>query len=519
MNCEKEIAPMRLTNRALLLAITGASLLVAHRASAQLDVNPPLPNVLLLVDTSGSMEYATDGTSIKCDYADSEATGASQKDRWTQLIEVLTGDVQNYKCYSQDRRTTAFRDEFRVSTVDPYDYNYTVPYHRILSGTSGKDCTIAPGTQDTNSFAWGTTPFKYHQQTGTGAACAATDFAQSSSGVLDTFRDRARFGLMTFDTAPNAGTGITGTTRPNATTGMAGSWSYYLGWQADLDCSKNTCAQGAPQGCATLSNYEVGARNAAAPPWEGRLVPFGPPTAIDRRRAGHQRQDPEGSHGRAPVSGHPHQRHARRCARLPPQRRLVRHGERGHLHRLRPPPAPAASARPRTSSSAGMPQELRHSAHRRRAQPRHADHVRGKAEHLPLQGQVGRHRQRPRQSHVGQERHQNLRHRFRGLHAHAHRLPHPGRLQQISQDATDSALRCSIPAASAQRMTPSCPPAASSPKSPTRVEPPTRTSRATRASCVALSDIFRDRGLLDEPHAAGVRQLHGSASAAGAYAF
>ena len=95
---------------------------LCREARAQIDSNPPLQNVMLLVDTSGSMEYATDGSKVQCAQVDatltSEPKGTSQKSRWTQLVEVLTGEVNNYACYSQDRTSTTFRDEFRLGSVD-----------------------------------------------------------------------------------------------------------------------------------------------------------------------------------------------------------------------------------------------------------------------------------------------------------------------------------------------------------------------------------------------------------------
>jgi type IV pilus assembly protein PilY1 len=258
-------------------------LLASNEASAQVDSNPPLPNIMLLVDTSGSMEYAADGTKVACDQVDAtlttETKAASQKSRWTQLVEVLTGDVSDYSCYTQDRSSTAFRDEFRLGGIDSYDYAYQVPYHRIVSGTSstGGLCTIGAGVVDTNPFLWGTTPWKYHLYNNASTAC--TNFRQAETGVLDSYRDRIRFGLMTFDGAVDAGTGLNGT-KADYTAANAGTWSYFLDWRNNPACASNaSCAKGRPGGCATSSNMEVGARNASAPPWEGRMVPFGSPVA------------------------------------------------------------------------------------------------------------------------------------------------------------------------------------------------------------------------------------------------
>ena len=272
-----------LVGKPKLVALGALALLTASGpANAQIDTNPPLQNVMLLVDTSGSMEYANDGSKVACDQVDATLTGetkaTSQKTRWTQLVEVLTGDVTNYSCYTQDRSSTAFRDEFRLGGNNSYDYNYHVPYHRIVSGTGAAGlCTIGAGVVDANPFLWGTTPWKYHLYNNTATAC--NNFQQAETGLLDSYRDRVRFGLMTFDAAVDPGTGLNGTTA-DYVSANAGNWSYFLNWRSNPTCSSNaSCAKGRPAGCATSSSMEVGARNASAPPWEGRMVPFGSPVA------------------------------------------------------------------------------------------------------------------------------------------------------------------------------------------------------------------------------------------------
>jgi len=212
------------------LAALCAATAIARPVHAQIDTNPPLQNVMLLVDTSGSMEYASNGAKVSCDEVDaslpSEPKGASQKTRWTQLVEVLTGDVQQFSCYSQDRRSGAFASEYQIGGINPYDYKYQVPYHRIVSGSGASRCTVGAGVLDPNPFSWGTTPFKYHAWDNASASC--TGFLQAETGLLDTYRDRMRFGLMTFDGSVDAGTGLTGPSSPNYTTGNAGNWSYFL---------------------------------------------------------------------------------------------------------------------------------------------------------------------------------------------------------------------------------------------------------------------------------------------------
>ena len=260
---------------AIALASAGAAALGhAGTAAAQADLTPPLPNVLLLIDTSGSMEYMADG-SLPLVGADKKclppAPGASNMNRWATLVSVLTGTVQNFSCVAVPRDATApfnFHNEFSFLGVPPYDRGYHLPYHRILSN----DCTPGPGDAGITWAGWPADAIKFHQWDSASQACAAPGFQQAADGLLDTFADRARFGLMTFDPFADTGTGASGTAY-NATTGTAGMWSYYLGWEAS-----GSPASGNPPDCAEHA-YEVGARNPAAPPWEGRLIPFGPEDA------------------------------------------------------------------------------------------------------------------------------------------------------------------------------------------------------------------------------------------------
>lgn len=275
---------MRTTHK-LFVGAAGAlaTAVLATSAGAQVDIEPPLPNVLLLVDTSGSMDYKIDGSKVACPNRDpsltSEPIGAAEKSRWTHLVEVLTGDVQNYSCYTQDRSSVNFLVEYSLGTAptfEPYDKGYHVPYHRILSN----GCTIGPGTIDTtDAFAWGAEPFRFHPWNSVNTTCS--NFQQAATGLLDSFQDRARFGLMTFDTLTDPGIGLLSGTAPHFQSGIEGTWSYFLNWDTNSDCSANSsCAKGRPAGCSTPAEpFEVGARNPAAPPWEGRLIPFGDPFA------------------------------------------------------------------------------------------------------------------------------------------------------------------------------------------------------------------------------------------------
>jgi type IV pilus assembly protein PilY1 len=244
-----------------------ASLVVTANAAAQSDVNPPLPDVLLLVDTSGSMEYKVGSTSFPTCYPD--GSQPSEKSRWVDLVEVLTGSIKDYSCERIDREATSFRDgEYGTGgplATAPYDYLYSTPYHRPLSNK----CARGPGTLTSNVWEFPSTAFKEHPYNSLASSCT-TSFSQSSDGILDTFERAIRFGLMTFDPISVdgvVGKGYTGTSTPNYADGVKGTWSYVWG----------SPHVGRPAGCLVDQAFEVGARNAAAPPWEGRMIPFGNP--------------------------------------------------------------------------------------------------------------------------------------------------------------------------------------------------------------------------------------------------
>lgn len=239
-------------------------------ARAQVDINPPLPNVLLLIDTSGSMENMIDGKTPEASGATCKpGVQATPMNRWATLLSVLTGTIDNFSCQSLDRSSAAFLNEYKLGTANPYDYKYYLPFHRVLSN----GCVAGPGTIPTNWWDWPANAIKYHPYGDATASCPAPGtpggFSQQSDGILDTFRDRVRFGLMTFDSFQDAGTGVSGTAL-NHSTGTGGLWSYFVGWS-----SGGSPAKGNPPNCGPAKDFEVGARNPAAPPWEGRLMPFG----------------------------------------------------------------------------------------------------------------------------------------------------------------------------------------------------------------------------------------------------
>lgn len=254
--------------------------LVASRANAQIDIAPPLPNVLLLVDTSGSMEYKTDGSTVTCNPGNQLLT--NEKSRWINVVEVLTGTFNDYSCEALDRVSSSYKTgEYVLSTgTAPYDWRYPIPYHRPLSGgTLG--CAAAPGTlpgtaPNANPFKYPINPIRYHKWSDVSFNCSQS---QTNDGILDAFGSRVRFGLMTFDTEVDEGRGYAPAagnyTSATADTlgGQTGLYSYIVG----------ATAVGRPMGCVTPSvAQEVGARNGSAPAWEGRMVNFGNPNDSEK---------------------------------------------------------------------------------------------------------------------------------------------------------------------------------------------------------------------------------------------
>ncbi|MDX2056142.1 MAG: PilC/PilY family type IV pilus protein [Polyangiaceae bacterium] len=253
-----------LPNRLLLLGAASTLSVVAPSVRAQglADTNPPLPNILLIVDTSGSMERKS--ASQDPPQCDPTGVSPSERSRWIETIEVLTGSIQNYRCQALARNSTSFRNEYSLDGNLPYDFNYVNAYHRPLSGT----CTPGPGVLPSpNAYDYPAGAVGYHDYSNLATPC--TTFTQTADGILDSYGQFMRFGLMTFDTLPHKGTGVSGTSS-QFLNGIQGTWSYFL---------NSASGAGRPEACSTAFDLEVGARNAAAPPWEGRMVAFGNPAA------------------------------------------------------------------------------------------------------------------------------------------------------------------------------------------------------------------------------------------------
>jgi type IV pilus assembly protein PilY1 len=315
-----------------------ATLFLPRNADAQSlgAANVPLPNVLLLLDTSGSFENMIDGNTPETAGENGTCVpgSASIPNRWGTAVQALTGSIQPYySCASMNRSSTGFFNQYAISTSGgvgglkaPYDTGYYLPFHRPISvdSTSGTavNCMYTPNAlPGAAGGGVGNGPTGAPSATSStdcsGTACTALDFpadaigtyayfttgafpgqtvnqaanvctfSQSSNGAIDASASLMRFGLMTFDNDPDPGIGVTYGTLPSLfpanTTSSAfeGQWSYFHGWNSGTPTrcpgAYVPCVEtGFPAGC-TISPapfFEVGARNPAAPPWEGRLMTF-----------------------------------------------------------------------------------------------------------------------------------------------------------------------------------------------------------------------------------------------------
>lgn len=204
---------------AITACLAAGSLAGAGVVSAQSpDIRDVRPIVMLLVDTSGSMEYESGQPTGTLPTCSGSLTGVNERTRWATVLEALTGSWPSFTCTTVNRRATY------SGAPDQY---YYLPYHRPPNS------------------------------------------GQLADGVLDVYSERVKFGLMTFDTL----FGLTSVpdelmvtqsifaTRLLDNAGLAGDYSY-----------------GEPRpltfpGCSTTFMVDGGARSPAAP--YGQLVSVG----------------------------------------------------------------------------------------------------------------------------------------------------------------------------------------------------------------------------------------------------
>ncbi len=139
----------------LLLASLGTSTEVSAQDP---DIRNIRPHFVLLVDTSGSMERKPDcicSTPACLECLPVCGAGTYEQNRWSVVAQALTGEFSPYECNSDTRIGGIYSGQ--------YDEGYFLPHIQL--------------PQEILAYA------------GT----------QSGNGVLDTYLERIKFGLMTFD--------------------------------------------------------------------------------------------------------------------------------------------------------------------------------------------------------------------------------------------------------------------------------------------------------------------------------
>jgi len=224
------------------LAFSLLALLMPQRVSAQEpDIRSIRPAVMLLVDSSGSMDYelgSTSGPSGGFPTCTGSASPSNETNRWITLLEALTGEYSNYYCSAVDRRgyTGAADQYYPHSSFEPH------------------------GTQLDN-------------------------------GILDTYLDRVKFGLMTLDS-------VYGFTSPP----FSASWTYlpppsdFASRVGDVMGAFGGYSYGPTRtvsfpGCPSPYSVNAGARRAfqSGDTWDGYLVSVGSDDVVDSHRLANQR--------------------------------------------------------------------------------------------------------------------------------------------------------------------------------------------------------------------------------------
>jgi type IV pilus assembly protein PilY1 len=192
------------------------------------DIRNIRPHVMLLVDTSGSMERKPNcicSTPACLECLPLCSAGAYEENRWALVAQALTGEFSPYECNSDTRIGGIYTGE--------YDEGYFLPHIQL--------------------------PQEIGTYTGT----------QSSNGVLDTYLERIKFGLMTFDAIgtlsdqPPLVPQTTFTTAPFPTESLGTKGMYSYGSDKPFSFP----------GALTTYMLNNGARSESAP--EGGLVSVG----------------------------------------------------------------------------------------------------------------------------------------------------------------------------------------------------------------------------------------------------
>ncbi len=159
------------------VASLGSASSVAAQAGAP-DMREIFPYLMLVIDTSGSMERmpTCECEDLACrnclPVCNPSSGGTPEKNRWATTLEALTGTFNDFKCEPLART---------VPNGATYDLGYYLDYHQpwdCIGQTAGTKCT-------------------FNAVNGVGDPISTRD--QNADGILDEYKGRLNFGLMTFD--------------------------------------------------------------------------------------------------------------------------------------------------------------------------------------------------------------------------------------------------------------------------------------------------------------------------------
>lgn len=217
------MAGRMLTSAAIVVAAAIGVVTVAEAQSAP-DIRNVRPTVMLLTDTSGSMERlpACVCSTPACEECLPACGVGATRNRWATVLEAMTGSWDTFSCTQMDRSAFA----------GSYDYGYFIPHYQ-----------------------------------------PPLSAAQNNNGILDVYLDRIRFGLMTFD---GVGTLVSRNALVPATDWNAAFRTLSQG-------SDGMYSYGDPQpfsfpGCLATYMLDNGSRNAAGSgvmPIPGNLISVG----------------------------------------------------------------------------------------------------------------------------------------------------------------------------------------------------------------------------------------------------
>ncbi len=138
---------------ALAIGATSAFFAADARAQALEQLKVPPPNLMLLLDTSNSMNKTLSGQDPDCvlpagtymsQYTPNplDARGGS---RWYQVANALTGSVPRAMCIPVTRDTVSFASEYSIANKLPYDATSLTKYYRTVSVNSlNQRCVLTP---------------------------------------------------------------------------------------------------------------------------------------------------------------------------------------------------------------------------------------------------------------------------------------------------------------------------------------------------------------------------------------